>query len=285
MGSLRWHRVGQTYEEIAEAFWTYAGVSGSFPRNIRDACIWALPVALVTVPGLGTAKAAAHPLAKGLGSGLLKIYGDVGLYGCVLGSRGVGFIFVEENLDRDEFSLTLAHEVAHFIMDYLMPREEALAKLGEAIRPVLDGERPPATAERVDALLSGVPLGVYLNATPAEHLVQFEHRADMLAFELLAPAGDVLRQVSRYAASLCGDGHPGTPGQTGGMLGFDRSPGQGPAGSGADRSFDVVELLVMRYGLPPAAALWYARYLEVTLPPGRLGGSFAEWLAGTDKRV
>lgn len=194
MGSFKWHELGPTYEEIAEAFWRLSGLPKSFPRDIFTACIWTLPVGVMWISGLTGSAVAAH-LPSSRCAEQLGQYAFSPLYGCLVASKGAGIIFLEKDLPQSEASFTIAHEVSHFLMDYLIPRERALSKLGDRIRPVLDGERVPDVEERVDALLCGIPLGTYVNATPRERRLCSEDRADMLALELLAPAKHVLEQV------------------------------------------------------------------------------------------
>ncbi len=194
MESFKWHELGQTYEEIAEAFWRLSGLPETFPRDIFTACIWTLPVGVIWITGL-TGSAVASYLPSSQNAEQLGQYAFSPLYGCLVAAKGAGIIFLERDMPQSEASFTVAHEVSHFLMDYLIPRERALSKMGEGIRPVLDGERAPAVDERVDALLCGIPLGTYVNATPRERRSFSEDRADMLALELLAPARRVLQEI------------------------------------------------------------------------------------------
>ena len=194
MRSLKWHELGQTREEIAQAFWRLSGLPETYPRDIFTACIWTLPAGIIWVPGLTGSTVAAH-FPSGRHAGLLEQYAVSPLYGCLVASRGAAIIFIEKNLPKEEASFTIAHEISHFLVDYLIPRDRALSKMGERIRPVLDGERPPDLEERVDALLCGIPLGAYVNATPGGPRLFSEDSADMLALELLAPANRVLQEV------------------------------------------------------------------------------------------
>lgn len=117
------------------------------------------------------------------------------LYGCLIAHRGHGFIFVSETDAAEEQRLTIAHEVAHFLLDYLMPRRQVTQALGAEMVEVLDGMRPPTPAERAAAILSHIRLGAHLHLLPrpgreaSEDLgvVYAEDRADRLALELVAP--------------------------------------------------------------------------------------------------
>lgn len=107
----------------------------------------------------------------------------------------------------EEQRFTIAHEIAHFMLDYWRPRERALRRLGPDALEVLDGSRSPSVGERVDALLADVPLAVHthlLDRAPDGSLVcgatiRSECQADMLALELLAPASEVVTRLQRVS--------------------------------------------------------------------------------------
>src|SRR2546421_204494 len=83
--------------------------------------------------------------------------------GCLIAFGGQGLIFVDGADPDDERRFTIAHEVGHFLVDYLLVRETALAKFGAKIIEVFDGLRLPSVSERVHALLTGTSLGIYTN--------------------------------------------------------------------------------------------------------------------------
>jgi IrrE N-terminal-like domain len=113
------------------------------------------------------------------------------LYGCLVAHRGHGFIFVSDTESPEEQRLTIAHEVAHFLADYLLPRQQVMQALGPQMAEVLDGLRPPTPAERAAAILSHIRLGAYVHLLPrpgidAGNDMRVVH-ADCLALELVAP--------------------------------------------------------------------------------------------------
>jgi hypothetical protein len=121
------------------------------------------------------------------------------LFGCVVLFAGKGFIFVDGNAPLPEQRFTLAHEYAHYLLDYAHPRQQALLKLGLGIQDVLDGKRRPFPEERVDAVLANVHISLYkhLMVRPSKGLAdaladRAEAAADELALELLAPHRGVL---------------------------------------------------------------------------------------------
>ncbi|MBE3518927.1 MAG: hypothetical protein IMW97_01330 [Firmicutes bacterium] len=278
MESFKWHELGQTYEEIAEAFWRLSGLPETFPRDIFSACIWTLPVGVVWISGLTGSAVAAYFPSSGRAEELEQ-YVFSPLYGCLVASKGAGIIFLEKGLPADEASFTIAHEVSHFLADYLIPRERALSKMGERIRPVLDGERVPDVEERVDALLCGIPLGTYVKATPRERRLSSENRADMLALELLAPARRVLGEVFGAVADSM-QGEEGEMLEGRGVL--YRSNGKTVSAVFSVRTScaEIASILVSKYGLPAGVARWYAGYLKTKVRPAGSRGLFREWLEG-----
>lgn len=123
---------------------------------------------------------------------------DRRLRGCLVASRGVGFVFHDPADEPAERRFTLAHEVAHYLRDYWHPRAVVARRLGPAALAVLDGDRPPTADERLRAVLRSAPVGPFTHllardaAAPATNDErEAEDAADRLAFELLAPAADV----------------------------------------------------------------------------------------------
>jgi Zn-dependent peptidase ImmA (M78 family) len=119
---------------------------------------------------------------------------------------GQGIIFLDGSDPGDEQRFSLAHELAHFLRDYLRPRCLASQRLGESVLEVLDGDRPPRHEERVHALLAGIQLGFHVHLmerSPDGNIVSdaiedVERDADRLALELLAPSAEVLEEARQY---------------------------------------------------------------------------------------
>jgi hypothetical protein len=121
---------------------------------------------------------------------------DRRLRACLVAIRGQGFVFLDADDNPAERRFSLAHEIAHFLRDYWVPREKAMRRLGPTAAMVLDGERQATPQERIQAVLRNVPIGPFAHLlrrdesgrplTPSES--EAEAAADRLAFELLAPA-------------------------------------------------------------------------------------------------
>lgn len=242
-------------ENTAQEFWTLAGevLSLSFPRDIKTAIVLAVPLEMCAFPALRVS----HVLDwMRRVQWMHSIRGrNRRLHGCLLADRGQGAIFFDTSDTEAEQRFTLAHELAHFLLDYLQPRERALTALGNSILPVLDRERTPTVEERLHAVLSAVPLGVMShvmerpdNGLPTSFVIDIENRADQLALELLAPAQTLFTLMQSATAPE----------------GFEM------------RLVFLARLLVQSYGLPEEIAATYARYILTQLGEP----TFRDWLSG-----
>jgi hypothetical protein len=164
---------------------------------------------------------------------------DRRLRGCLATYSGHGILFFDDDDPEDEQRFTLAHELAHFLRDYSLPRQFASDRLGAGALAVLDRERAATADERLGALLGRVPLSLQLHLmdrqgswSPGE-VAESEWCADRLACELLAPAEHI------RAAFL-----------------------EAPPPS----VHDLDKRLREYYGLPAAQAAWYARQLRDSPP-------------------
>lgn len=219
--------------ELAAAFWSLAGRPGLFPRDLQRALALALPVAVVELPGLRLAALAdwlaRHGAACPLGGP------DRPLRAGLVARAGRGLVFLDGTDPDDERRFSLAHETAHFLADYWWPRRQAERRLGPAALEVLDSQRRPTPAERVDAALAGLALGPHVHLmerTPSGHPAgsargAAEQAADALALELLAPEAEA-----------------------------------GPIARAAASDQEAATELAARFGLPPAVARAYAQTLR-----------------------
>jgi len=225
-------------ENTAQEFWALAGGAPKYPCDIKAAIIFTSPLEVYPVPGLRVSQVLVWAQRVHVP---LRIRGrNRRLHGCLIAYKGKGTVFFDEQDADDEQCFTLAHELAHFLLDYQAPRQRAVSLLGTSILPVLDGERPPTLQERLHAVLSTVPLGVlsHLMERPDEGLptnavLDVEDRANRLALELLAPAFPLCELMRSVAA---------------------------PRGFNTRLAF-LTQHLITEYGLPPAIASSYARYL------------------------
>jgi|SRR5579859_4211235 len=192
---------GGEVRSIADAFWHRVGHTQPFPRDLEGAFMLALPVTVYKISDLNVTRIERWFRQQGIAYQLPCQ--NRRLRGCLVAYRGYGFIFADSDDPVAEIRLTLAHEAAHFFVDYLRPRETALTRLGVTIQGVLDGERPPTRTEQVHAVLANVPLDVYYYLMERENHGQIglstiwnaENRADAVALELLAPLEAVLQHA------------------------------------------------------------------------------------------
>jgi hypothetical protein len=230
----------QWVAELVRAFWAEAGLVESFPRALRRPLARALPVSLVLLPRLRLDSVRAWLRDNGVVCPCDER--NRPLRACLAAGRGHGLIFLDGTDADDEQRFSLAHEVAHFLRHYWQPRRLACRRLGEQVAEVLDGERLPTLNERLHALLKNASLGYQLHLmrrgprreVPNAAIARAEEEADQVAYELLAPAADVLAQIETR---------------------------QGDAGH-----TQLVTVLEAVFGLPREQATDYARRL---LPPAR----------------
>lgn len=214
---------------------------------------WAVPLAIMKLPRLGLSELRTWLRHRGLTVGLSGP--DRPLRACLIARHGRGIVVLDGTDKEDDRRFSLAHEVAHFLLDYLQPRERAVHALGPAALDILDGVRPATIQERVAGVLKGVTLNVHVHllersgAGDVDRLsvLDAEDSADRLALELLAPRDAVLQRLSAAAVQW-------------------RDP------SALDRA---VVILKGDFGLPRSAADSYARFLV----SNRLAHTtFREWL-------
>jgi hypothetical protein len=228
--------------EIADRFWADVGEAPlAYPRDLVKVVFWALPVRPVELQDLSIARMNAWLADRD--SGLCLTIPDRPLRACILVQDGNGVLFVDATDADDERRFSVAHEIAHYLIEYAAPRHRARTRLGKDVLPVLDGRRSASPDERIGALLGGVALAAHLHLmerTPDGHLPGravsvAERRADDLAFELLAP--------------------------------FDAVRACQPRGAGRAH---IEATLRETFGLPAAPAGVYARRLAPEPPVGSL---------------
>jgi Zn-dependent peptidase ImmA (M78 family) len=134
---------------------------------------------------------------------------DRRLRACLVAHSGHGIIFLDSTDSDEEQRFSLAHELAHYLLDYWKPRKNAVQRLGSTVLEVFDGVRPPWPEERIDAILTGIQLGfhVHLMERNSEGRIAVaaistaESRADRLAYELLAPSDTVFDSLERHGTN------------------------------------------------------------------------------------
>jgi hypothetical protein len=193
-------------EERAADFWAETDLADAYPRNIEQAIALKLPVTIVKLPVV-TVQAAGQWLRRHNRSPAFPSYRR-DLMGCLYADSGHGFIFVCGADESEEQRFTLAHDTAHFLVDYWWPRQQVIQAFGPSILEVLDGRRQASIAERVSAILTRVRVGPHWHLLPRQdgagdiRIAYVEDRADDLGLELVAPRKEVLEMVQAMPTKL-----------------------------------------------------------------------------------
>jgi hypothetical protein len=189
--------------ERADSFWADVPDEVRHHHDLEVAIAWATPLAIVALPALDQHRARGWLASRGVE--LSDDSGARALRGLLLASRGAGIVFLDGRLTRADRRFTVAHELGHFLFDYVEPRERVLREAPELL-DVIDGWRPPSRAERAQAVLARVPLGLHAHLLErdadggAAHDVEAaEDAASQFALELLAPWSTVLELASATA--------------------------------------------------------------------------------------
>jgi hypothetical protein len=177
----------------AETFWAAAGGRSAYgrPVQIDTAVVRTLPVAIRRVAALTTEHLGS--ILRRAGASAALPGAARALRGCLIADVGVGFILVDADDSEAEQRVTIAHELAHFLLHYLAVRQAALTGLGSHVVAVLDRTRSPTPAELFSSALRDLPLAPFRHAmardgAPARgRIAAMEAEADDLAIELLAP--------------------------------------------------------------------------------------------------
>lgn len=181
-------------ERIAAAFWDRAGGRPAPPRNLAIAAAKVCPVWVRTADEVTSLRVREWFANRGLtlppSTGNLRP-----LLGCIIAHRGSAGIFVDAKLPEAEQRVIIAHELGHFVAEYLVPRERVIRRLGQSVLPVLDGDRPPTFAEEAAGWLAGVRVGLSVHVLdrgfdPDSH-DRSEQTASELGLELLAGREEV----------------------------------------------------------------------------------------------
>ncbi|UJA21619.1 hypothetical protein HJD18_16275 [Thermoleophilia bacterium SCSIO 60948] len=218
--------------EAVELLWGDAAAE-DFPRDVELALLWRMPLAIIELEQLSGVNVGAWLSARGVH---LPVHVPPGsLHGALVAFAGSGVLFLDAADDPAQRRLTAAHEGAHFVVDYWLPRLK-LAQRAPQLLEVVDGLREPDPEDHVDALLARIPFGVHTHLFERDEaggtrniaVDHAEDRATQVAWELLAPREVVAARTAR-----------------------------------ADE-FTVVRTLEAEFGLPRTAAREYAGYLRAS---------------------
>jgi hypothetical protein len=231
-------------QEAVNRFWWSCSETEPFPRTLERSIALALPLTVIKLPYLKLSLIETWLAQRG------RVFRfncqSRSVRGCLVAFGGLGLIFVDGTDSDDEQRFTLAHETAHFLMDYQLPRETAARKFGQGIIEVFDGHRAPSVTERVHSVLAGVSIGVYTKLMERNQasdgfnsgVWEIEDRADRVALALLAPPESVLAAADFSAKTF------------------------------AERQASITSTLVQRFGLPRPIASAYGYSLLLSIGRG-----------------
>jgi len=179
---------------VAREFWSASGVSPEPPYDISGAVSLIFPIDIVQLSELSTGKIDQWFASKNIN--IQTHVKDRYLHGFVVFSQGSGFMFIDGTDDEQERRYTVAHEISHFLLDYKIPRDRIIKKLGKAVEEVLDGIREPTPTEMIEGIIKHVAVKPFTHLLEKEgdgsfqslQIYHSENNADALALELLAPA-------------------------------------------------------------------------------------------------
>lgn len=235
-------RLDNESRELIDSFWERAGEIEPFPRTLERSIALALPIALIKLPRLDLRLIENWLIRRGV-----NFKFDVDnrwVRGCLVAYGGKGMIFVDGTDPFPEQRFTIAHEVAHYLIDYWQPRNRLAQKYGLAILEVFDGLREPTLDERIHAVLQGLPLGPFTKLMDrsdqgeSEATWSAENHADQMALGLLAPPEEALSMISALGKTY------------------------------AEKKLEAVEILTNKFGLPRTVAVYYAAELLKSIGKG-----------------
>ena len=188
-------------------FWKRAGGRSGYPADITYAATCALYVYVDEIADLTPGSAAAH-----VGLGRLWRSDCVDrrrLHGCVIVGQGGAAILVEKGDDEAQKRFTIAHEVAHYILEVKQRYERAADRMGREFADTLYGLREATSTERIDAWLSNTrseAFAHFMDRAPGggygcSRTLEAECLADDLAVEILAPRSELAAAISSMGFS------------------------------------------------------------------------------------
>lgn len=115
-------------QKAVDDFWQSCGEVEPFPRSLERFIPLALPLTIVKLPRLKLQFIEFWLQQRGVAFHFNCLSRAV--RGCLVAFGGEGLIFVDGADPDNERRFTIAHELAHFIADYQLPRGQPLANLG-----------------------------------------------------------------------------------------------------------------------------------------------------------
>src|SRR5690349_16874357 len=100
------------------------GAAAEYPRNLVADAVMRLPVTVASIRGLTVVGVREWLRRRGIEHPVAPT--DRELHGSMVARAGLGILFVDSDDDERERRFTVAHELAHFLLEHLLPRARAL---------------------------------------------------------------------------------------------------------------------------------------------------------------
>jgi IrrE N-terminal-like domain len=233
-------------ENIAKGFWAQTDQKSMPPFDISGTVNLLFPIDIINLSELSLRKVEQWLLQRNIHINVDA--NDRHLHGFILIYKGSGFIFINGTDSEEERRYTIAHEASHFILDYKIPRDQIIEKMGLQIQDVLDGVRDATEYERIDGLLNSINIRPFTHLLEKEgdgsfesiQIFNAENNADLLALELLAPNSKVIKETLAGKESIS-------------FYEFEKK---------------CYEILIQKYKLPNSIAKQYSTTLSYSITGG-----------------
>lgn len=184
-------------EHSAAAFWEPIPERNHFPRDLEQYLPLHYQASIESLPALTVQRV--HDWLSVNGIAFTDPSSNRRLDGCIIAQKGHAILFIDDALPLDERRMIVAHETAHFWIDYELLRRRIKLRYGSAGVQILDKERPVETVEMLMATATGSPIQAFYHYhfKDHKHENEVERRANTLACFLIAPLQEVLSRAKK----------------------------------------------------------------------------------------
>lgn len=184
-------------EHCAAAFWEPIPERTSFPRDLERYLPLHYQASIETLSGLTVQRV--HEWLSAIGFAPTNPQKNRRLDGCIIAQKGHAILFIDDALSLDQRRMIVAHETAHYWIDYELPRRRMKMRFGDDSVKILDQERTAETVEILMATAAGAPIQAFYHYHFKDHKqeTEVEQRANTLACLLMAPRREVLARAKK----------------------------------------------------------------------------------------
>ncbi|HQR09069.1 MAG TPA: hypothetical protein PLN21_19765, partial [Gemmatales bacterium] len=178
-------KILEDLEHCAATFWEPIPERSSFPRDLERYLPLHYQASIKSLPGLTVQRVDEWLSTNGIGS--TGPSNSRRLDGCIIAQKGLAILFIDAALSVDERRMIVAHETAHYWIDYEVPRRRMKLRYGDGGLQILDQERPAETVEILMATAVGASIQAFYHYHFKEHKqeTEVEQRANTLACLLI----------------------------------------------------------------------------------------------------